>query len=267
MHDRLFANTTGEPSAILGCAMNGGAFVTRCSSPRGRLAMPIAADFEKLGVFYLGRPYDLAAAEGAGRPAPLRLEGPGHARGLRRHDRQRQDRPVPGAARRGGASTASRRSLIDPKGDLANLLLTFPELEPEDFRPWIDEDDARRQGPVAPTSTPRQQAELWQKGLADWGAGRRAHPAAARRGRLRDLHARQQRGHAALDAEVVRGPAARHPRGRASCCASGSATTVTGLLGLARHRRRPDQEPRAHPALDDPRHAAWRTAGRSTWPA
>ena len=35
---------------------------------------------------------------------------------------------------------------IDPKGDLANLLLTFPELRPEDFRPWIDVQAAERAG-------------------------------------------------------------------------------------------------------------------------
>src|SRR5919197_2838709 len=35
---------------------------------------------------------------------------------------------------------------IDPKGDLSNLLLTFPRLAPEDFRAWIDEDEARRAG-------------------------------------------------------------------------------------------------------------------------
>src|ERR1041385_1888177 len=34
--------------------------------------------------------------------------------------------------------------VIDPKGDLANLLLTFPDLRPEDFRPWINEEDARK---------------------------------------------------------------------------------------------------------------------------
>src|SRR5436190_7361527 len=58
--------------------------------------------------------------------------------------------------------------VVDPKGDLSNLLLTFPELRPEDFRPWINEDDARRQG-VTPDVFAAQQAELWKKGLADWG--------------------------------------------------------------------------------------------------
>ncbi len=59
-------------------------------------------DFEKLGVFYLGKTYDLATKQGQAGPGPLRLQGPGHARRLRRHDRQRQDRPVPLPARRGG---------------------------------------------------------------------------------------------------------------------------------------------------------------------
>ncbi len=58
--------------------------------------------------------------------------------------------------------------VIDPKGDLGNLLLTFPDLRPEDFRPWINEDDARRKG-LAPDAFAAQQAELWRNGLAEWG--------------------------------------------------------------------------------------------------
>src|SRR5688572_19830591 len=58
--------------------------------------------------------------------------------------------------------------VIDPKGDLANLLLTFPDLRPEDFAPWINEDDARRKG-LDPATYAAQQAELWRKGLASWG--------------------------------------------------------------------------------------------------
>jgi hypothetical protein len=34
--------------------------------------------------------------------------------------------------------------IIDPKGDLANLLLTFPGLGGDDFRPWINEEDGSR---------------------------------------------------------------------------------------------------------------------------
>jgi len=58
--------------------------------------------------------------------------------------------------------------VIDPKGDLANLLLTFPALRPEDFRPWINEDDAAKAG-VSPDDYAKSQSELWTKGLADWG--------------------------------------------------------------------------------------------------
>src|SRR6266704_803842 len=58
--------------------------------------------------------------------------------------------------------------VIDPKGDLANLMLTFPDLRPEDFLPWINEDDARRKG-LSPADYARQQAELWKRGLAEWG--------------------------------------------------------------------------------------------------
>lgn len=48
--------------------------------------------------------------------------------------------------------------IIDPKGDLCNLLLTFPSLTPEDFAPWVEEGvDAA------------QQAQLWKEGLAKWG--------------------------------------------------------------------------------------------------
>jgi len=57
---------------------------------------------------------------------------------------------------------------IDPKGDLANLLLMFPRLAPEDFRPWIDEEEARR-ADLPLDAFAAQQAELWKKGLADWG--------------------------------------------------------------------------------------------------
>jgi hypothetical protein len=58
--------------------------------------------------------------------------------------------------------------VIDPKGDLANLLLAFPELRPEDFRPWVNEDDARRKG-ISADEYAAGQAALWREGLARWG--------------------------------------------------------------------------------------------------
>ncbi len=56
---------------------------------------------------------------------------------------------------------------VDPKGDLTNLLLTFPELEAADFRPWINEDAARQLG-QDPDAYAAGQAELWRQGLKDW---------------------------------------------------------------------------------------------------
>lgn len=61
--------------------------------------------------------------------------------------------------------------VIDPKGDLTNLLLHFPDLKPEDFAPWIDPEDARRQGKSVPQLA-EETAGSWKEGLADWGYGR-----------------------------------------------------------------------------------------------
>jgi hypothetical protein len=58
--------------------------------------------------------------------------------------------------------------LIDPKGDLTNLCLVFPELGAADFRPWIDESQAKQAG-ATPDDFAAQQAETWKKGLASWG--------------------------------------------------------------------------------------------------
>jgi hypothetical protein len=58
--------------------------------------------------------------------------------------------------------------LIDPKGDLANLLLTFPSLSPADFLPWINADDARQKG-MSPEAFAADQAARWKKGLEDSG--------------------------------------------------------------------------------------------------
>src|SRR5690606_20460528 len=56
---------------------------------------------------------------------------------------------------------------IDPKGDMGNLLMTFPDLKPADFRPWIENEEAARKG-MTPDEFAADRAELWRKGLADW---------------------------------------------------------------------------------------------------
>ena len=58
--------------------------------------------------------------------------------------------------------------IIDPKGDLCNLLLTFPNLAPQDFEPWVNEGDAQKQN-LSTAEFAAQQAKLWKDGLASWG--------------------------------------------------------------------------------------------------
>ena len=58
--------------------------------------------------------------------------------------------------------------IIDPKGDLGNLLLAFPGLSAAEFRPWISEDAARSSG-MTPEEFAAAEAERWRRGLAEWG--------------------------------------------------------------------------------------------------
>ena len=58
--------------------------------------------------------------------------------------------------------------VVDPKGDITNLLLNFPELRPEDFQPWVNVDDARRAGMEVNTFA-ADVAHRWREGLASWG--------------------------------------------------------------------------------------------------
>ena len=65
--------------------------------------------------------------------------------------------------------------LIDPKGDLTNLALTFPNLAPAEFEPWVNAGDASKAGQSVPEFAAAQ-AETWTKGLAGWGLGVGAGP-------------------------------------------------------------------------------------------
>ena len=61
--------------------------------------------------------------------------------------------------------------IVDPKGDLTNLLLHFPDLLPADFQPWVDQDAARRDG-VTVEAAAEKAASLWKNGLASYGMGK-----------------------------------------------------------------------------------------------
>ncbi len=58
--------------------------------------------------------------------------------------------------------------VLDPKGDIANLLFTFPDLHPDDFAPWVDPEGARRRG-MEVEEYAVQEARKWREGLAGWG--------------------------------------------------------------------------------------------------
>ena len=126
-------------------------------------------DLERLASFYLGREYDLAAERVLDRPVLY------DARDLTTHA---VCLGMTGSGKTGlGAVLLEEATLdgvpslvIDPKGDMTNLLLTFPDLLPGDFRPWINPDDARRQNLELDAYT-TQTAEHWRQGLADWGQG------------------------------------------------------------------------------------------------
>ncbi|MFN8022803.1 MAG: helicase HerA-like domain-containing protein [Acidimicrobiales bacterium] len=60
--------------------------------------------------------------------------------------------------------------LIDPKGDLTNLCLTFPNLAPADFEPWVNEGDAAKAGQSVHDFASAQ-ADAWRTGLEGWGLG------------------------------------------------------------------------------------------------
>ena len=124
-------------------------------------------NFEKLGVFYLGKEYDLV--QKAGKDTLLLYDSKDlvtHAAVV----------GMTGSGKTGLCISLIEEAvidnipaiLIDPKGDLANLLLTFPQLRGEDFRPWINEDDARQKD-MTPEAYAEAQAALWKKGLASWG--------------------------------------------------------------------------------------------------
>jgi len=60
--------------------------------------------------------------------------------------------------------------MIDPKGDITNALLHFPDLLPSDFQPWVNPDEARRAGQTIEQAA-EEAADSWREGLEKWGIG------------------------------------------------------------------------------------------------
>lgn len=123
-------------------------------------------NLEGLGTFYLGRRFDMDAGETTAEPLLY------DAKDLTTH--------AVCVGMTGSGKTGLCISLleeaaidgvpaiaIDPKGDLGNLLLTFPGLQPGDFRPWVDAGEATRAGMTADQYAGHI-AKVWAEGLADW---------------------------------------------------------------------------------------------------
>jgi hypothetical protein len=123
-------------------------------------------DYEKLGLFYLGRLFDLDT--GKTKPQELLYQ----SKDLTTHA---VCVGMTGSGKTGlclglleeAAIDGIPVIAIDPKGDLGNLLLAFPDLKPDDFQPWVDPDDAARKG-IGLEELAAQTAASWKKGLADW---------------------------------------------------------------------------------------------------
>lgn len=119
-------------------------------------------DYEKLGLFYLGKEAD---------PATMKKTDAYYLYDSRDLTTHAVIVGMTGSGKTGLAIDLLEEAaidqipalIIDPKGDMANLLLQFPALRKEDFKPWI---------PEIRGENPDQQAEKtaaqWKKGLADW---------------------------------------------------------------------------------------------------
>ena len=137
----------------------------RGPAPAG--AGPVDVDIEGLGVLYLGRTVD--PDTGKAGPEPLLLDS-------RRLTTHAVCVGMTGSGKTGllvslveeAAIDGIPALVIDPKGDLANLLLSFPSLAPADFLPWLDADAARREG-LSLEELAERTARKWRDGLAATG--------------------------------------------------------------------------------------------------
>ena len=137
---------------------------------RGR-AIETPTDIEGLGVFYLGRKVDTSGGSAGGSLGgqPLLIDA-------RRFTTHAVCVGMTGSGKTGllidlieeAAIDGIPTLVIDPKGDLANVLLSFPGLAPADFLPWVEADAAKRDG-ITVEELAERTAKKWSDGLAASG--------------------------------------------------------------------------------------------------
>ena len=127
--------------------------------------MADAINYEQLDLFYLGREVDPHTGEATRRPLLIKSKQlTTHAAII----------GMTGSGKTGlGIALLEEAAIdrlpaivIDPKGDMGNLLLTFPDLAPADFRPWIDPAAAEQKG-LSVDELAGRTADQWRQGLAD----------------------------------------------------------------------------------------------------
>ena len=129
--------------------------------------MQLIVDYEKLGAFYLGREYDSDAE--AARSEMVLYD----SKDLTTHA---VIVGMTGSGKTGLGVTLLEEAaidgipaiIVDPKGDMGNLLLNFPELDPQQMVDWVDPDAAARNGMTA-SEYAAQMSTTWRNGLASWG--------------------------------------------------------------------------------------------------
>lgn len=124
-------------------------------------------DIEKLGSFYLGRSVDPATGAKSDEPFLYDMADlTTHAVIVGMTGSGKTGLGV--ALLEEAAIDGVPALIVDPKGDLTNLALQFPDLAPADFRPWVSTEEAAREGVDADVFAANQ-AEMWKSGLERWG--------------------------------------------------------------------------------------------------